>query len=153
VVTLAKSFTTKFSPDITSLVSRSLLLLKRERTFHGSLNVTTCKSKSETSLRVANKVERHFGEALCLEISDNGTSAETRVLNHVHDLSVLLRGVRYILREVSQSSQVNEYILIALTFLFASANLKRASVVSILMTLDLASLSRQNSWSLTTRVA
>mmetsp|Transcript_17016 Transcript_17016/g.40777 ORF Transcript_17016/g.40777 Transcript_17016/m.40777 type:complete len:158 (-) Transcript_17016:403-876(-) len=89
MITLAKGFTAKFAPDIACLAIQSLLLLQRKCTLHGSLNVSTGKSKTEPSLRITDEVEGDFRKAFGLQVGNNSTATESGVLDHVHDLSIL----------------------------------------------------------------
>mmetsp|Transcript_9522 Transcript_9522/g.18304 ORF Transcript_9522/g.18304 Transcript_9522/m.18304 type:complete len:295 (+) Transcript_9522:1413-2297(+) len=95
VVTLPESFGTQFTPNVTiHLISAPSLALSRllqgKRTFHGNFNVTTCECQSEARLRILDKMKGNFRESLGLQIRHNGTSAETRLLDHFHHQIVTL---------------------------------------------------------------
>mmetsp|Transcript_19344 Transcript_19344/g.35045 ORF Transcript_19344/g.35045 Transcript_19344/m.35045 type:complete len:223 (+) Transcript_19344:1488-2156(+) len=95
VVTLTKGFTSKLAPDVTSstfLSFGSRLLLDSKCTLHCSFNVTTSKSKTETSTRLSHKVESNLWKSLGLKVGDDCTAAQATVANHVHDLSIFFVG-------------------------------------------------------------
>mmetsp|Transcript_11249 Transcript_11249/g.32345 ORF Transcript_11249/g.32345 Transcript_11249/m.32345 type:complete len:417 (-) Transcript_11249:1827-3077(-) len=87
VVALAKGLAAELAPNVTF---RFGLLLQGEGRFHGSLDVATSQGKAESSLWIADEVKGNFRESLGLQVRNDGTTAELAVLDHVHDLAVLL---------------------------------------------------------------
>jgi hypothetical protein len=91
MVALTQGLASKLTPDISStFLSLCLcLLLDRKCTLHGSLDITTGKSKAESGTGLSHKVKSHLGKALGLKVRNDRATTQTAVAHHMHDLTIL----------------------------------------------------------------
>mmetsp|Transcript_28037 Transcript_28037/g.41599 ORF Transcript_28037/g.41599 Transcript_28037/m.41599 type:complete len:206 (+) Transcript_28037:1688-2305(+) len=92
MITLSQSLTSKLTPCLTTSILALSLILNQKSAFNRSINVSTSKRKTETSLGFPYKVQCNLWESLGLKVSYNGTSTKTTMLDHMHNLPILFLG-------------------------------------------------------------